>query len=92
MALEVILRLDVGMDTHPLSGEERDLRARLKRKIIELAVLERQASRIVSLKEGDANTRFFHLRMNARQMKFIQRLSDKDGSVCALRKNTLLVL
>lgn len=54
MALEVILRLDMAMDVRPLSLEERDLRARLKKRVIGLAVLERarkkQSSRISNLK------------------------------------------
>jgi hypothetical protein len=52
-----------------LSASERVLRARLKRKVIALAVVERarkkQSSWIANIKEGDANTKFFHLRMNA---------------------------
>jgi predicted transcriptional regulator len=52
-----------------LSNEERELRSRLKKRVIGLAALERsrkrQASRITTLKEGDADTRFFHLRVNA---------------------------
>jgi hypothetical protein len=79
MALEAILRLDVAQET-------RDLRARLKRRIIGLAAPERtrkrQASRITILKEGDANTRFFHLRMNARRRKnHILRLKHNNGWV-----------
>lgn len=41
MALEVILRLDVAQELRPLSVDERDIRTRLKRKVISLAVLER---------------------------------------------------
>src|SRR4051812_20123798 len=66
MALEVILRLDVAQENRSLSLEERDLRARLKRRIIGLEALERtrkrQASRVTNLKEGDANTEYFHIR------------------------------
>jgi hypothetical protein len=51
-----------------------------------LAVLERarkrQASRINYLREGDANTKFFRLRVNARRRKnLIQRLKKNDGWV-----------
>ena len=86
MALEVILRLDVAQELRPLSVEERDIRRRLKRKIVALAVMERarkrQNSRITSLKEGDANTRFFHLRVNHRRRKnFIHRLKHNNGWV-----------
>jgi hypothetical protein len=73
MALEVILRLDVTQENRILSVEERDIHARLKRRIIGLAALERtrkrQASRVTNLKEGNANTRYFHLRVNARRRK-----------------------
>ena len=73
MALEVILRLDVAQELMPLSVEERDIRTRLKRKVVALAIMERarkrQNSRITNLKEGDANTRFFHLRVNHRRRK-----------------------
>ena len=63
------------------------MRRRLKRRILGPAVIERtrkrQASRIVNLREGDANTKFFHLKANARKRKnHIQRLQ-KDGGWAA---------
>jgi hypothetical protein len=62
MALEVILCLDVAQENRALSNDERELRTILKRRAIRLAALERsrkrQASRITTLQEGDANTRF----------------------------------
>jgi hypothetical protein len=86
MALEVILRLDMAQESRALSGEERDLRSRLKKRIIGLAVLDksrkRQSSRVTNLKEGDANTRYFHLRINARRRKnHIHRLKHNNGWV-----------
>lgn len=86
MALEVILHLDLAQEQRVLSPAERDLRKRLKRKVIGLAVLEkarkRQNSRITNLKEGDANTRYFHLRVNHRRRKnFIHRLNHNNGWV-----------
>lgn len=86
MALEVILLLDLAQEQRVLSPDERDLRQRLKRKVIGLAVLEkarkRQNSRITNLKEGDANTRYFHLRVNHRRRKnFIHRLKHNNGWV-----------
>ncbi|XP_044389289.1 uncharacterized protein [Triticum aestivum] len=86
MALEVILRLDVAQECRPLSAEELDIRRRLKRKVVSLSVLERarkrQCSRITNLKDGDANTRFFHLRVNHRRRKnFIHRLRHNSGWV-----------
>jgi hypothetical protein len=84
MALDVILQLDVAQESRTLSQEERALRAELKRRVKGLAALERsrkrQASRISYLKEGDANTKFFHLRVNARRRKnHIMRLKHNDG-------------
>ena len=62
------------------------VRTRLKRKVVALAVMERarkrQNSRITNLKEGDANTRFFHLRVNHRRWKnFIHRVKHNNGWV-----------
>ena len=85
MALEFILRLDLAQEQRELSPEERDLRKRLKRRIISLAVLKksrkRQNSRITNLK-GDANTRYFHLRVNHQRRKnLIHRLKHNNGWV-----------
>jgi hypothetical protein len=69
MALDVIKRLDVAQEHRDLSAQETRLRAALKRKILGLASIERarkkQASRVTHICEGDANTKFFHLKMNA---------------------------
>lgn len=86
MALEIILRLDIAQEQRPLSSAEWNLRKELKRKVVALAVLERarkkQRSRINGLKEGDANTRFFHLRINHRRRKnFIHHLKHNNGWV-----------
>ncbi|XP_071680368.1 uncharacterized protein [Lolium perenne] len=83
-ALDAILQLDI--ESRSLSQEERWLRASLKRRVKGLAALERsrkrQASRIRYLREGDANTKFFHLRVNARKRKnHILRLRHNSGWV-----------
>jgi hypothetical protein len=85
-ALLIILHLDLAQENRRLSVGERDLRARLKRKVIALAMVERarkkQSARIANIKEGDANTKFFHLRVNARRRKnYIQRLKHNNGWV-----------
>jgi hypothetical protein len=72
-SLLVILHLDMVQDNRRLYPEELDIRARLKRKFIALAVVERarkkQCARVANIKEGDANTKFFHMRVNARRRK-----------------------
>jgi hypothetical protein len=52
--------------------------------IIGLVALERttkqQASRITNLKEGDTNSRYFHVRVNARRRKnHVHRLKHNSG-------------
>ena len=96
MALDVILQLDIAQDHRPLSDEEMSLRAGLKRRVLGLAVLERtrkrQASRITYLKEGDANTKFFHIRVNSRRRKNnIHRLRKNDGWVSSHEDKASLI-
>jgi hypothetical protein len=86
MALHVILCLDVAQENWALSLEEIDLRKRLKRRVISLAVLDRSRKRqctcICFLKDGDANTKFFHALVNGRRRKnFIQRIAHNQGWV-----------
>jgi hypothetical protein len=84
MAQSVILQLDLAQEERLLSDEEFTLRAKLKKRVLGLAVLERlrkrQCSRITNLKLGDANTRFFHLKVNSRRHKnFISKLKSGVG-------------
>ena len=86
MALNVILHLDMAMERRQLSPEERDIRSRLKRRVIALAALERarkkQRARINNLRDGDANTKFFHRKVNSRRRKnFIYKLRHNHGWV-----------
>jgi hypothetical protein len=76
----------LAQENRRLSNEERALRARLKRKVIAFSLVERarkkQSACIANLKEGDANTKFFHLRVNARRRKnHIHRLMHNQGWV-----------
>jgi exonuclease III len=68
MAQEIILRLDKAQDFRGLSAAEASLRSKLKKRILGWLVIEKarkkQCARISYVKEGDANTRFFHLRAN----------------------------
>jgi hypothetical protein len=86
MALDIILRFDVAQELRPLSIEERAFRARLKRRVIGLATLDkarkRQSSRVTNLKLGNASTRYFHICINARRRKnHILRLKHNNGWV-----------
>jgi hypothetical protein len=87
VANELILRLDVAMESRALSQGERGMRKLLKRKLLGLASLEmtiaRQRSRIMWLSECDACTKFFHLHANHRCRKnFIAHLK-VDGVLVA---------
>jgi len=84
MAQEIILRLDIAQENRSLTAAELLLRAKLKKRILGLAVIERarckQASRLSSIKLGDANTKYFHHKVNARRRKnHIQRLRHGHG-------------
>jgi hypothetical protein len=80
IALEVILRLDMAMDTRPLTIQECGLRKLecglrklLKKKLLGLCSLERsiarQRSRLLFLRDGDASTKFFHAHARHRQRR-----------------------
>jgi hypothetical protein len=76
----------MAQENRMLNVNERDLQARLKRKVVALAIIERarkkQSAQIASIKEGDGNTKFFHLRVNARRRKnYIQCLKHNNGWV-----------
>ena len=84
MAQEVIQRLDIAQENRGLTNAELLLRAKLKKRILGLAVIERgrckQSSRLSSIKMGDANTKNFHRKVNARRRKnHIQRLRHGHG-------------
>jgi hypothetical protein len=84
MAQEVILRLDEAQNFRQLSDVEYSLRNKLKKRILGWLVIEKarkkQCAGIAHIREGDANTRFFHLRANVRHRKnFIQRLRQGNG-------------
>jgi len=73
------MQFDIAQENRELNEAEFRIRAKLKKKVLGWAVIERarkrQCARATNLKEGDANTRYFHLRANGRRRKnFIQRL------------------
>ena len=97
MALKVILQLDIAQESRTLSIIEKNLRSGLKKRVMGLAVLERarkrQASRITNLRVGDANTKYFHLRVNSRRRRnHIQRLQQNGGWVTAHDDKASVVL
>lgn len=73
IARELILQFDKAMEFRDLSEEEVGLRRQLKLKTLALSSLERTIvrlrSRLVYLKDGDANTRLFHMQCNHRMRK-----------------------
>ena len=86
MANEVIFNLDVAQESRLLSEDERQLHRFLKNKLLGIAAVDRikwrQRSRISWVKEGDANTKLFHIRATGRRRKnFISRLSGAAGLV-----------
>jgi hypothetical protein len=84
MAQEVILRLDEAQDFRQLSTTEFNLRSKHKKCITGWPAVEKvrkkQCARINIIREGDANTRYFHLRANGRRRKnFMQHLRHNGG-------------
>ena len=86
MAMELIARLDAAGDKRSLTVIEHDLRKLLKKKLLGLCSLERtiarQRSMLLFLKEGDANTVFFHKHAAYRQQK---------NSILSLRKHDEII-
>jgi hypothetical protein len=85
IANEIIQKLDVAQEARQLSGDEIQLRKDLKTRVLGLAAAERsrwrQASRLVWLKEGDACTKYFHLKAIRRSRKnFIPCIKKNNGS------------
>jgi hypothetical protein len=81
---EIILQLEKAQEERVLSAPERSLIRHLKSRILGLASAEksraRQRSRLVWLRKGDANTRFFHVMASARKKRnFIHSLATKTG-------------
>jgi exonuclease III len=81
LAKEILHRLEIERDFRALSDHEDWLRKKLKLHCLGLASLERTIarlrSRILYIREGDANTAFFHQQARYRKKKnFISKLQD----------------
>jgi hypothetical protein len=88
LAKEIIHQLDIAQDSRALQPTELWLRNSLKKHSLALASLTRtiarSRSRIGWLKEGDANTRLFHLHARHRKRKnFIAKLKAGDRIITA---------
>jgi exonuclease III len=75
MAQEVIQHLDEAQESRALSNAEFNLRTKHKKRILSWLIIEKarkkQCSRISNIREGDANTHFFHLRANGRRERIL---------------------
>ena len=86
LAREVMHRLESAQDNRVLSGDEFWLLGKLKQHCFVYASLERTIARLRSrikyLKEGDANTKFFHMQARFRKKRnFISYLEDEGRVV-----------
>jgi len=97
MVQQVILQFDLAQENRELSDAEMRIKTKLKKRILGWAVIEkarkRQCARATNLKEGNANTRYFHLRANGRRWKnFIQRLRVGQGWAVSHQQKQDIVL
>jgi hypothetical protein len=86
LAHEVLHRFEMAQDSRPLSSEDRWLLQKLKQHCLVLASLERTVARLHSrlhyLRDGDANTKFFHQQARYRKKRnFISHLENEGGTV-----------
>jgi hypothetical protein len=82
-AKEILHQLEIAQDSRVLSPQENWLRCQLKKHTLGLASLERTMARLRSrlnwLKEGDANTAYFHHHARYRKHKnFIAKFKVDD--------------
>jgi hypothetical protein len=68
---EIILQLELAQESRTLTAQELELKCHLKIRSMRLAGIEnsrmRQRSKLTYIRCGDANTKLFHLKANARK-------------------------
>lgn len=93
IANELIFRFDVAQENRLLSPLERRFRAILKGRCLALASLERirvrQRARISQLREGDANSKYFHMKVNARRRKLFIPVFEYEGQTATSQEDKI---
>ena len=88
---EVLLQLEVAQEHRVLTVMELHLCCRLKSRSTRLAAIEksriRQRSRLTYIRCGDANTKFFHSRANARRRKNYIHCLHTDGGIAVAHQD-----
>lgn len=81
----------MAQESRLLSEPERNLRAALKAKCLTLASLERrrirQRARVRNLKERDAGTAYFHMKMKARRRKQLIHVLEHEGKIASTQND-----
>jgi len=96
LAKEISHKLEIAQDERVLTPDEFWLKGKLKKHSLLLSSLKRtmarMRSRILWLKDGDANTKFFHLHAKHRKRKnFIATLVDGDDILTSHRDKAAAV-
>jgi hypothetical protein len=96
LARELLHQLEIAQDLRMLTRLEVELKNSLKKHSLALAsfkrTIARSRSRIQRLREGDANTRFFHIQARHRKGKnFISRLVGDNGICTSHDDNARLI-
>jgi hypothetical protein len=96
IASEIIFNLDLAQEERQLTQEQRDLKATLKAKLLGFVAIDRskwrQCSRLTWIKEGNANTKLFHLWANGRRRKnHIPELVGANGKVSTHKEKEEIV-
>lgn len=96
VARTIVLWLDTAQEQRQLLAEELELRRTLKCKLLGLSSLERTMarlrSRMIFLKDGDANTRLFHLQASHRMKKKVISKLQYEGGIAVTQQEKEHVL